>query len=131
MKKREEDVRRKWVVVRFNQKEHDQLTKLQKSSTERSRSNYIRKTALHQPITVRYRNESADQFIEEIISLKRELNAIGSNFNQAVHRLHTLDRIPEFREWIRHYETAHQQFLSKVDQILTRSNQIHQLWLQE
>jgi len=127
----EEDVRRKWVVVRFNEKEFEQLKRFQKSSTERSRSNYIRKMVLHQPITLRYRNDSADQFVEEMIGLKRELNAIGNNFNQAVHKLHTLDRIPEFRQWINHYQTAHQQFMGKVDQILERSNQIYRLWLQE
>ena len=102
-----------------------------KSSTERSRSNYIRKVVLHHPVTFRYRNDSADQFVDEIVLLKRELNAIGNNFNQAVHKLHTLDRIPEFRQWIKHYETAHQQFIGKVDQILERSKQIYHLWLQE
>jgi len=36
--------------------------------------------------------------------LKRELNGIGNNFNQAVHKLHLLDKIPEFRAWIQHYD---------------------------
>lgn len=131
MKKNEGDVRRKMVVVRMNQKEFNLLNKFRAASTEKSTSNYLRKLALHQPVTIIYRNGSADDFLTEIIRLKRELNAIGNNFNQAVHKLHTLDRIPEFRNWITHYETAHHQFLSKVDEIVQRSNQIYQLWLRE
>ena len=37
---------------------------------------------------------------------KKELNAIGNNFNQAVHKLHLLDKIPEFRVWISHYRAV-------------------------
>ena len=131
MKKNEEDVRRKMIVVRLNQKEYGTLTKLKSRSTEKKLSTYLRKLALNEPVTVIYRNGSADDFLLEMIQLKRELNAIGNNFNQAVHKLHTLDRIPEFRNWIQQYETVHHQFLQKTDQVLTRSNQIYQLWLQE
>ncbi len=131
MKKKEENVRRKMIVVRMNNDEYQKLTRFKQNSTEKSVSNYIRKVALHEPVTFFYRNQSADNYIQEMILMKRELNAIGNNFNQAVHRLHTLDRIPEFRRWIEYYDTAHQQFISKVDQILDRTNQIHQLWLLE
>lgn len=131
MKKKEVDVRRKMVVVRLNEKEYEKMTNFRRSSTEKTLSNYLRKLALHQPVKIFYRNASADDFLEELIGLKRELNAIGNNFNQAVHKLHTLDRIPEFRNWLVTYETVHHQFIAKTDQILTRSNQIYQLWLQE
>lgn len=131
MKKKEEDVRRKMVVVRMNEKEFRDLEKLQIRSTEKTISNYLRKVALQKPVTIFYRNKTADDFLKEMILLKKELNAIGNNFNQAVHKLHTLDRIPEFRFWIEHYETVHHQFLSKTDEILVRSNQIYQLWLSE
>jgi uncharacterized membrane protein YgaE (UPF0421/DUF939 family) len=131
MKKKEEEVRSKMVVVRMNEKEFSDLEKYKAKSTEKTVSNYLRKVALHRPITVIYRNGTADDFLSEMILLKKELNAIGNNFNQAVHKLHTLDRIPEFRNWIQHYETVHHQFLQKADQIIARGNQIYQIWLQE
>lgn len=131
MKKKEEDVRRKMVVVRMNEKEFTILEKIKASSTEKTVSNYLRKVALRRPVTIVYRNGTADDFLNELIQLKRELHFIGHNFNQAVQKLHTLDRIPEFRTWIRQYETVHHQFLQKEDQIITRGNQIYQLWLQE
>lgn len=131
MKKKEADVRRKMVVVRMNEKEFSDLEKFKARSTEKTVSNYLRKVALCRPVTIIYRNGTADDFLNEMIQLKNELNSIGNNFNQAVHKLHTLDRIPEFRNWIQGYETVHDQFLAKVDEIITRGNQIYQLWLQE
>jgi hypothetical protein len=131
MKKQEVDVRRKMVVVRMNEKEFSDLEKFRANSTEKTVSNYLRKVALRRPVTIVYRNETADDYLNELIQLKRELHFIGHNFNQAIHKLHTLDRIPEFRNWIQHYETVHHQFLSKTDQIIARGNQIYQLWLQE
>jgi hypothetical protein len=131
MKKSESDVRRKMVIVRMNEKEYRILEKLKSSSTEKTVSNYLRKVALRRPVTIIYRNGTADDFLREMIQLKKELNAIGNNFNQAVHKLHTLDRIPEFRNWIQHYESVHHQFLQKADQIIAHGNQIYQIWLQE
>ncbi len=131
MKKSEADVRRKIIVVRMSEKEYNILEKLIASSTEKTVSNYLRKVALRRPVTIIYRNGTADDFLNEMIQLKKELNAIGNNFNQAVHKLHTLDRIPEFRNWIQHYESVHHQFLQKADQIIAHGNQIYQIWLQE
>jgi len=44
---------------------------------------------LAKPIT--YRNSSADAFLSEMIGLKKELSAIGKNFNQMVKKLHAFD----------------------------------------
>ncbi|WP_206683265.1 plasmid mobilization protein, partial [Escherichia coli] len=71
-----------------------QLEKFQQKTTEKDTSSYLRKVALQKPVTVKYRNESADDFLLDMLNLKKELNAIGNNFNQAVHKLHILDKIP-------------------------------------
>lgn len=81
-----------------------------------------------QPVTIIYRNGSADDFLKEMLQLQKELNAIGNNFNQAVHKLHTLDRIPEFRKWIMDYATTHKLFLAKTEEISDRAYQIYQQW---
>jgi hypothetical protein len=91
MKKQESEVRNKMVVVRMNETEINQLTKFQNKTTEKDTSSYLRKVALQKPVTVKYRNESADDFLLDMLNLKKELNAIGNNFNQAVHKLHLLD----------------------------------------
>jgi hypothetical protein len=128
MKKKETEVRKKMVVVRLNDDEYLQLKINRKKSTEKTTSAYLRKVALMQPVTIIYRNGSADDFLKEMLLLQKELNAIGNNFNQAVHKLHTLDRIPEFRKWILDYATTHKQFLLKSEEISDRAYQIYQQW---
>jgi hypothetical protein len=131
MKKLDSEVRRKMVVVRMNEREINQLTKLQGKTTEKDTSAYLRKVALQKPVTVKYRNESADDFLLDMLSLKKELNAIGNNFNQAVHKLHILDKIPEFRVWVQQYDGLQKVLISKVEEIKLRMNQLYEQWLQK
>ena len=131
MKKSEKEVRRKMVVVRMNENEFRQLGKFQRQTTEKDISSYLRKVALQKPVTVKYRNESADDFLLDMLNLKKELNAIGNNFNQAVHKLHLLDKIPEFRVWVQQYEGLQKALINKVDEIKLRMNQLYEQWLQK
>ena len=125
----ETEVRKKMVVVRMNDAEFETVEKLCKKSTERSLSSYLRKVSLQKPVTIRYRNQSADDFLLDMLLLKKELNAIGNNFNQAVHKLHLLDKIPEFRNWIQQYDGLHQSFISKTEQINFKVNELYEQWL--
>lgn len=131
MKKLESEVRNKMVVVRMNETEISQLTKLQVKTTEKDTSAYLRKVALQKPVTVKYRNASADDFLMDMLNLKKELNAIGNNFNQAVHKLHLLDKIPEFRVWVQQYDGLQKVLISKVEEIKLRMNQLYEQWLQK
>jgi MobC-like protein len=131
MRKLESEVRNKMVVVRMNETEINQLTKLQGKTTEKDTSSYLRKVALQKPVTVKYRNESADDFLLDMLNLKKELNAIGNNFNQAVHKLHILDKIPEFRVWVQQYDGLQKVLISKVEEIKLRMNQLYEQWLQK
>lgn len=131
MKKSEKEVRRKMVVIRMNETEFNQLEKFQQLTTEKDTSSYLRKVALRKPVTVKYRNESADDFLLDMLGLKKELNAIGNNFNQAVHKLHILDKIPEFRVWVQQYDGLQKALISKVEEIKLRMNQLYEQWLQK
>lgn len=131
MKKQENEVRRKMVVTRMNDSEFERMEKFRRQSTERSVSNYIRKVSTQKPVTMKYRNQSADDFLNQMLELKKDLNGIGNNFNQAVHKLHILDKIPEFREWIFHYENLHKSIIEKVEEIKLRMNQLYDQWLQK
>ena len=131
MKKLESEVRNKMVVIRMNDREINQLTKHQQKTTEKDTSSYLRKVALQKPVTVKYRNASADDFLLDMLNLKKELNAIGNNFNQAVHKLHLLDKIPEFRVWVQQYDGLQKVLISKVEEIKIRMNQLYEQWLQK
>jgi hypothetical protein len=120
-----------WISFRVKPQEYEDIHKLFSATTCRKLSQYARKVLLNKPVVVKYRNQSADDFLSAIIPLKNELNSIGNNFNQAVKKLHTLHEIPEFKNWLTTYETDRQMFLKKVDEIKTKINQLYEQWSQE
>ncbi len=124
-------VRKHFVKMRMNEIELETLTTLYKKTTERALSNYLRKVVLQKPVVIKFRNESADEFLNEMLQLKKELNAIGNNFNQAVKKLHLLDKIPEFRFWITQHYNLHTELLNKIEHIKLRMNQCYEKWSQE
>ena len=85
--------RTKWLHLRLTPDEYQKIVAAFSKSTCRKLSDYARKNLLQKPIVNKYRNESLDDFMTEMIRLRGELNAIGNNFNQAVKKLHTLQQI--------------------------------------
>ena len=131
MKKQENEVRKKFIKIRMNDDEIKQVKKNQQQTTERNLSNYIRKVSLQKPVIVKYRNQSADDFLRDMLQLKKELNGLGNNFNQAVKKLHLLDKIPEFRSWILTNDSLQQSLIGKIDEIKSRMNQLYEQWLRK
>ena len=131
MKKEETEVRSLIVKIRMNETEKKQLKKLQQQSTERTISNYVRKLVLQKPVIVKYRNQSADDFLNDMIDVKKQLNGVGNNFNQAVKKLHTLDRIPEFRVWVNYYKELQNAVNANIETIRLRITQLYEQWLQK
>ncbi len=129
--KKEKEIRDKWVNTRFNKTEYDALQKLFRQTTCRDLGDYMRRLALNKPVSITYRNQSVDDFLADMLSLKRELNAIGINFNQAVHRLHTLQFVPEIQHWVMLNEQDKTQIFRQIEAISNRINQLYQLWSHE
>lgn len=116
------------VTLRFRPEEYVQVTEYCKTTTCRKLSVYARNVLLKKPVVVKYRNQSADEFLAAMIPLRDELHAIGVNFNQAVKKLNALNQIPEFRAWLVRYETDRDELQKKVTEIKERLNQLYQ-WL--
>ncbi len=129
--KGKKNIRSGWLTIRLNQEEESKLDKLYSRATSSSLSEYARDVLLREPVNILYRNQSADEFLSEMIQLKKELNAIGKNFNQAVHKLHTLDHFPEIKSWAIVNEESKKIFVKKVEEIREKMNQIYEQWLQK
>lgn len=125
------EIRGKWVTVRLNETEKTRLDKLYKKTTCNSLGEYIRSVLLKEPVIVRFRNQSTDDFLEEILLLRKELNAIGNNFNQLVHKLYTLDSIPEIKTWAILNESSKKRFMKKVAEIGEKMSKIYEKLAQE
>jgi len=124
-------IRSGWLTIRLNEDEENKLNKLYSRTTSNSLSEYARDVLLKEPVNILYRNQSADEFLSEMIQLKKELNAIGNNFNQAVHKLHTLDKIQEIKSWAIINEEGKKMFMKKVEEIKEKMNQIYEQWSQK
>jgi hypothetical protein len=127
--KQEQRIRK--LTVRLTRKEYEQLEQRFKGTTCSQLSQYIRSILLSKQVVVKYRNTSLDDLMEEIILLRKELQAIGNNYNQAVKKLHTLKQISEFRQWIANNEVIHQQFNDHTKLIQQRIDQVTAKWLEE
>ena len=122
--------RTKWLHLRLNPDEYQKIFNKFSKSSCRKLSEYSRKILLDKPITTNYRNQSLDEFMLEIIRLRTELNGIGNNFNQAVKKLHTLQQISEFKDWIISSELEKKILLNKVEEIKKHIQKISEKWLQ-
>lgn len=124
-------IRSKWLTIRMSEDEEKKLRRYYTKTTCNALSEYARNVLLKEPIIIRYRNQSADDFLEEMFLLKKELNAIGNNFNQAVHKLHTLDHVAEIKTWAILNESTKNMFMQKVEEIIIKMSQIYEQWLQK
>ena len=130
MMKEQNDNRTKWLHLRLSPEEYQKICNKFSKSSCRKLSEYSRKILLDKPITTNYRNQSLDEFMSEIIRLRTELNGIGNNFNQAVKKLHTLQQISEFKDWIISSELEKKILLNKVEEIKKHIQKMAEKWLQ-
>jgi len=124
------DNRNRWLHLRLNQQEYDTITAYFKGSTCRKLSDYSRLQLLKKPIIGKYRNESLDSLMMELLLLRSELNAIGNNLNQSVKKLHSFTGGPQFQEWAVGFSTDSLRMLSKMEEIKKSIAKIGSLWLQ-
>jgi len=127
----EKEIRKHWLTIRLNDSEQKTLQDLFNQSTGVLLSEYCRRVILKKPVNIKYRNTSIDDFLASMLELKKELNAIGNNFNQLVHKLHLLHRVSEIQMWAVKNEDDKKILLKKIDQILEQVNTLHKLWSRE
>ncbi len=118
------------AAVRFTAAEYEALERRFKATTCRQMSEYFRKCLLNRPVMVKHRDASLDEFMLEFIRLRKELSALGNNFNQSVKKLHTLQQIPEFRQWTLETGLQRDRLLFQVSQIQNLAAKISGKWLQ-
>lgn len=118
------------VTVRFTPDEYNKISTQQKKSTAKVMSDYIRAVLLEGKITLYYRNQSLDKLIEELKLLRRELAAIGNNFNQVVKKINSVKDAGELNFWMDMAALLQKQLLEKTTGINDKIAQISDVWLQ-
>ncbi|SDF13282.1 hypothetical protein SAMN05216464_11369 [Mucilaginibacter pineti] len=118
------------IGLRLTTEEYGAVEKNWKNSTIRRLSEFVRRILFGKAVTTYSRNQSLDDLVAELVQLRKELNAIGVNINQAVHRLHTLDYVPQMTSWIEAFEHDRDSLFARVEEIKIRINLISDQWLQ-
>jgi hypothetical protein len=122
--------RNRWLHIRLTKEEFDFIDKNFKASACRKRSDFVRRNLLRKPIVMRYRNESLDKLLQELIQLRTQLNFMGNNFNQSVKKLHSLFEISDLRVWILSFASDRNKYFSLVEEIKKSIENLAQKWLQ-
>ncbi|MGF7083071.1 plasmid mobilization protein [Mucilaginibacter sp. UYCu711] len=88
--------RSRWLKIRLRPTEEESLNKRYKKSTFQNLSEYGRAMILGEPVTIVHRDKSMDEMLEELALLRRELNHIGNNLNQAVKNINSAHGFPDW-----------------------------------
>ena len=120
-----------WVNLRLTPEEHDKMLAAQRKTTSKTLSAYARKLLLGKPVTVIFHDQSKDNTLEQLASLRGELGAIGNNFNQVVKRIHRIDDLPNKEFWLTNSSRLQKLLLQKVDSIQLIINKISEQWSRE
>jgi hypothetical protein len=96
----QEENRARKITTRFKPGEFLLIDRRFKKTRFRKLSEYIRAVLLEKSITIYHRDQSMDEMLEELALLRRELNAIGHNLNQAVRQINAAPDKAESRLWL-------------------------------
>lgn len=123
--------RSKWIKVRLKPSEEETLNNRFKKSTFQNLSEYGRALILGKPVTVIHRDKSMDELLEELALLRRELNSIGNNLNQAVKNINSAHGFPDTRLWMNLLTVINNKLEPSISEIKERMNKYADLWSQK
>jgi hypothetical protein len=119
------------LIVRFKPTEFELIEKRFKKTTFRKLSEYTRNVLLEKTITVTYRDKAMDDILEELILLRRELNAVGNNLNQAMRTINAAHGNADAKLWLNLLKTISGRVEPAINQIKEQMNQYADLWSQK
>ena len=123
--------RSRWIKVRLKPSEEESLNKIFKKTTFQNLSEFGRAMILGKPVTVIHRDKSMDEVLQELILLRRELNFIGNNLNQAVKNINSAHGFPDTRLWMNLLTVINGKLEPSINEIKDRMNKYSDLWSQK
>jgi hypothetical protein len=117
--------------TRFTPEEYRIVRSRFEKSMFRKMSEYSRSVLLQKPVTLTYRDRSMDEVLEELILLRKELNYIGNNFNQAVYKLNSVMGMPDAELWQEMLVVLREQLEPSMKQIKEKLNNYSEVWSQK
>src|SRR5690606_16509616 len=119
------------ILNRLKPYEYKLLEKRSQTSMFQYMSEYSRHALINIPIIFTYNDKSMDDMLEELIKLRRELNYIGNNFNQAVHKLNSVMGMPDAKLWQEALTVLRDQLEPSMREIKDKLNSYSEIWSQK
>jgi len=122
--------RSEWLHIRLTPDELKTISGNHQRTTSRELSAFARKRLLEEPLTYYTRNASLDEGLQELVQLRKELNAIGNNLNQQTKKLNSFTVAPGLSVMVESLKTVREQVNKHLTEINSAINQLAKQWLQ-
>lgn len=119
---------KQWISIRVKPEEYSKIYSYYSKTTCQQLSEYVRNVLLKQPVTILYRNASADELLTVLNQIKNELSSIGNNFNQSVKALHSMRHFPDINTWAMLNESSKKILLQKIEDTRILMQQLYEKW---
>lgn len=123
------NIKNRWLHIRLDEAEHRLISEQFSRTTETHLSKFARKILLGKPMIARTRDESLKDIISILSSLQKDLNGIGNNYNQMVHRLHIYDKQSDIKSWVDKYEKEKEKLFGDIEKIKVFIAKTSEKWL--
>jgi hypothetical protein len=123
--------RSKTLLTRLKPTEYQLIYNAFKKTRFNKLSEYARSILLGKPVVMNYRDKSMDDMLEELALLRKELNAIGNNLNQAVRQINSAHGNADNRLWSNLLSIIGNKVDPSIGQIKERMQSFSELWSQK
>jgi hypothetical protein len=127
----QDENRSKILLTRLKPSEYQSIYGAFRKTRFRKLSEYSRSILLNKPVVIIYRDKSMDDMLEELALLRKELNAIGNNLNQAVRQINSAHGQADGRLWLNLLSVIGSKVDPAIGQIKERMQNFSELWSQK
>lgn len=120
----------KWLHLRMDEPSYQAVQNNFHKSTEKNFSAYLRKILLEKPLFAGTKDTGLSEILAELHRLQKDLNKIGNNYNQMVHKLHLCDKEAEVKLWVERYNKERGILLEALQSLTEYIHKTAQKWLQ-
>jgi hypothetical protein len=110
-----------------NNEEYETIHDLFAASTCRTFNEYARLVLLKKPIVIKIRNQSAEELLQVMVTVKNELERTANHFALAVKKLQSQADIAEIGAWCANPEHRPERLFEQVESIRCLMNEYYQL----
>lgn len=120
--------RNKWLHLRLNNKEYEQIQKGFDTAIHDKLSDYARYLLLKKPVIASYRDTTMQDMLAELTTLKKDLHGVAVNYNQAVKKLNALGN-SEVIAYLPQLQNKHKKVLATLQSVDALIHKISEKWL--